>query len=148
MNSILAHAQRLVYTLLSLMPSRYQQQNLEAMLGLFLQAQGKPLPEHSQSKSASALSRFLNIYHWSTRSIIRTTRAHIIQEILSHCPKGRKPCLQVIIDRLIVNFCEVESGGVYKIFTTDCPLIEKTVSTYSLDKLLEELRVKQNCECN
>jgi uncharacterized protein YktB (UPF0637 family) len=47
---------------------------------------------------------------------------------------------------LIVNFCEVESGGVYKIFTADCPLIEKTVSTYSLDKLLEELRFKQNCE--
>ena len=50
------------------MPSRYQQQNLEAMLGLFLEAQGKPLPEHSISKSASALSRFLNIYDWSTRS--------------------------------------------------------------------------------
>ncbi|MFH7029355.1 MAG: hypothetical protein ACHBN1_29180 [Heteroscytonema crispum UTEX LB 1556] len=49
---------------------------------------------------------------------------------------------------LIVNFCEVESGGVYKIFTADCPLIEKTVSTYSLDKLLEELRFKQNCKCN
>jgi hypothetical protein len=80
------------------MPSKYQQQNLEAMLGLFLQAQGYPLPEHSKSKSASALSRFLNIYHWSTRSVIRTARSRIIQEILSHCPKGRKPCLQVIID--------------------------------------------------
>lgn len=98
MISILAHAQGLVYTLLSLMPSKYQQQNLEAMLGLFLQAQGHPLPEHSKSKSASALSRFLNIYDWSTRSVIRTARARIIQEILSHCPKGRKPFLQVIID--------------------------------------------------
>jgi hypothetical protein len=37
---ILAHAQGLVYTLLSLMPSIYQKQNLEAMLGLFLEAQG------------------------------------------------------------------------------------------------------------
>ena len=80
------------------MPSKYQQQNLEAMLGLFLQAQGHPLPEHSKSKSASALSRFLNIYDWSTRSVIRTARARIIQEILSHYPKGRKPFLQVIID--------------------------------------------------
>ncbi|BAZ20288.1 hypothetical protein NIES4073_11640 [Kalymmatonema gypsitolerans NIES-4073] len=43
METILAHAQRLVYTLLSLMPSVYQQENLEAMLGLFLQAQGYPL---------------------------------------------------------------------------------------------------------
>jgi hypothetical protein len=49
---------------------------------------------------------------------------------------------------LIVNFCEVESGGVYKIFTADCPLIERTISTHSLDKLLEDLRIRQNCECN
>lgn len=58
MVSILAHAQTLVYTLLSLMPSAYQQENLEAMLGLFLQAQEYPLPEHSKSKSASALQQF------------------------------------------------------------------------------------------
>ncbi|MBW4502753.1 MAG: transposase [Scytonema hyalinum WJT4-NPBG1] len=80
------------------MPSTYQQQNLEAMLGLFLQAQGYPLPEHSKSKSASALSRFLNIYNWSTRKIIRTTRQQILKQILSECPKGRKPFLQVIIE--------------------------------------------------
>ena len=47
MVSILAHAQQLVYTLLSLMPSQYQRENLEAMLGLFLEAQGHPLPQHS-----------------------------------------------------------------------------------------------------
>ncbi len=87
-----------MYTLLSLMPSTYQQKNLESMLGLFLEAHGYPLPEHSKGKSASALSRFLNIYNWSTRNVIRTTRARIIQEILSECPKGRKPFLQVIID--------------------------------------------------
>lgn len=98
MESILAHAQGLVYTLLSLMPSTYQQQNLEAMLGLFLEAQGYPIPDHCKSKSASALSRFLNIYDWSTRSVIRTTRARIIKEILSQCPSGPKPSLQVIID--------------------------------------------------
>jgi len=98
MVSILAHAQNLVYTLLSLMPSAYQQENLEAMLGLFLQAQGYPLPEHSKSKSASALSRFLNIYNWSTKGVICATRKRVIKEILSDCPKGRKPFLQVIID--------------------------------------------------
>ncbi len=87
------------------MPSIHQQQNLEAMLGLFLEAQGHPLPEHSKTKSASALSRFLNIYDWSTRSVIRTTRARIIQEILSHCPKGRKPFLQVIIDLTTLEKC-------------------------------------------
>ena len=105
MESILAHAQGLVYTLLSLMPSQYQRDNLEAMLGLFLEAQGYPLPQHSQAKSASALSRFLNIYAWSTRKIIRTTREHVLKEILSQCPKGRKPFLQVIIDLTTLEKC-------------------------------------------
>ena len=100
-----------VDTLLSLMPSVYQQENLEAILGLFLEAQGYPLPEHSKSKSASALSRFLNVYNWSTRSVIRTTRTHIIQEILSQCPKGRKPFLQVIID-----LTTLEKFGKFKSF--------------------------------
>lgn len=74
MKKILAHAQGLVYTLESLMPSAYQRENLTAMLGLFLEARGYPLPQHSQTKSASALSRFLNLYDWPTRKLIRTTR--------------------------------------------------------------------------
>lgn len=111
MVSILAHAQQLVYTLLSLMPSVYQRENLEAMLGLFLEAQGRPLPEHSKVKSASALSRFLNLYDWSTRGVIRKTRARIIQEILSQCPFGRKPFLQVIID-----LTTLEKFGKFKSF--------------------------------
>lgn len=68
---MLAHAQELVYSLKELMPTQYQKDNLEAMLGLFLEAQGYPLPEHSQIKSASALSRFLNINPWSTREMKR-----------------------------------------------------------------------------
>ncbi len=93
MKTILAHAQQLVYTLLSLMPSQYQRDNLQAMLGLFLEAQGHPLPQHSKTKSASALSRFLNIYSWSTRKLIRITRDYVLQQILSACPKGRRPML-------------------------------------------------------
>ncbi|HEY9739505.1 MAG TPA: IS701 family transposase, partial [Coleofasciculaceae cyanobacterium] len=95
MQTILAHAQQLVYTLLSLMPSEYQRDNLQAMLGLFLEAQGHPLPQHSKTKSASALSRFLNIYSWSTRKLIRTTRDYVLQQLLAHCPKGRLAMLQV-----------------------------------------------------
>ena len=98
MVSILAHAQNLVYTLLSLMPSVYQQENLETMLGLFLEAQGYPLPQHSKSKSPSALSRFLNVYDWSSKGVIRTTRNRVIKEILSERTVGRQPFLQVIID--------------------------------------------------
>jgi hypothetical protein len=95
MEAILAHAQKLVYTLLSLMPSQYQRDNLQAMLGLFLEAQGRPLPQHSKAKSASALSRFLNIYSWSTRKLIRATRDYVLQQLLAYCPKGRRPMLQV-----------------------------------------------------
>ncbi len=105
MKNILAHAQSLVYTLLSLMPSVYQQENLEAMLGLFLTAQGYPLPEHSKSKSNGILNRFLNIYNWSTLNVIRTIRNRVIQEILSDCPKGRQPFLQVIIDLTTLEKC-------------------------------------------
>ena len=63
------------------------------MLGLFLEAQGYSLPQHSKTKSPSALSRFLNISDWSTKSVIRTTGNRVIKEILSERPLGRKPFL-------------------------------------------------------
>lgn len=62
METIVQHAQALVYSLLCLMPSVYQKASLNAMLRLFLAAQGHPLPQQTQVKSASSLSRFLN--HW------------------------------------------------------------------------------------
>ncbi len=111
MEKILAHAQQLVYILLSLMPSSYQRDNLETMLGLFLQAQGHPLPQYSQTKSASALSRFLNVNPWSTRQLIRTARSYILKQILSDCPLGRRPMLQVIID-----LTTLEKRGKFKHF--------------------------------
>nr|MDZ8016374.1 hypothetical protein [Nostoc sp. ZfuVER08] len=49
---------------------------------------------------------------------------------------------------LIVNFYEMESGGVYKVFTTDYPLIEETISNSRLDRWLADLRVRQNSDCN
>jgi hypothetical protein len=105
MKYLLAHAQELVYTLESFMPSAYQRENLNSMLGLFLEAKGYPLPQHCQTKSASALSRFLNTYDWPTRKIIRTTRQHIIKAILSCCHKGRRPKLQVILDLTTLEKC-------------------------------------------
>ena len=99
---MLAHAQELVYNLSELMPTQYQKENLEAMLGLFLEAQGHPLPEHSKTKSASALSRFLNINPWSTRDMIRTVRNHALEQVLSERSKGRKPFLQA--GRTHLNF--------------------------------------------
>jgi hypothetical protein len=86
METIVENAQLLVYSLLALMPSPYQKASLEAQLGLFLEAQGHPLPQHTQLKSASSLSRFLNQYVWSTLSVIRTTRKAILQQIETHLP--------------------------------------------------------------
>ncbi len=91
MEAILAHAQGLVYTLLNLMPTHYQRSSLQALLGLFLQAQGHPLPQYSKAKSASALSRFLNVYPWSTRQVIRAVRRVTLEQILSQCRLGRRP---------------------------------------------------------
>lgn len=111
---MLAHAQQLVYTLKELMPTQYQKDNLETMLGLFLQAQGHSLPEHSQTKSPSALSRFLNINPWSTREIIRTVRNQVLETVLktlSESGKGRRPFLQVIID-----LTTLEKRGKFKEF--------------------------------
>lgn len=105
---MLAHAQDLVYTLKELMPTQYQKDNLEAMLALFLEAQGQPLPEHSQTKSPSAISRFLNVNPWSTREMIRVVRRQALKTVLkmlSSSTPGRKPFLQVIIDLTTLEKC-------------------------------------------
>jgi len=54
-------------------------------------------PEHSQTKSASALSRFLNINPWSTRGLIRIARKETLKQVLLEFHLGRKTVLQVII---------------------------------------------------
>lgn len=107
----LAHAQELVYQLLELMPSPYQRQSLQALLELFLRAQGTPLPEHSQLKSASALSRFLNLYTWSVRGLIRRLRQAVRQQLQQYRPRGRRPHLQVIVD-----LTTLEKRGKFKAF--------------------------------
>jgi hypothetical protein len=98
MSDIVPQAQTLVAMLLSLMPTNYQRDNLQALLGLFLQARGYPLPQHSQTKSPSALSRFLNPNPWSTRQVIRSVRQQLLQWMLTHRPLGRRPHRQVILD--------------------------------------------------
>ena len=97
MSTITSYAQRVVYTLSNLMPSSYQQRSLQALLGLFLEATGN-IPAHSQTVSASAISRFLNSYQGSTRAVIRAVRANLLAQILAQRPPGRRPILQVILD--------------------------------------------------
>ncbi|MEM9948424.1 MAG: transposase [Cyanobacteria bacterium P01_D01_bin.36] len=94
---MLQHAQTLVYSLISLMPSVYQKASLKAVLGLFLDAQGHALPEHTPIKSASSLSRFFNRYRWSTRAVIRTTRAAVLDQLATH-PVRKDVPVRVLID--------------------------------------------------
>lgn len=102
---MLQHAQTLVYSLISLMPSVYQKASLKAVLGLFLEAQGHALPEHTPIKSASSLSRFFNRYHWSTRAVIRTTRAAIRAQLATH------PVRQNVPMRLLIDLSTLKKTG-------------------------------------
>jgi hypothetical protein len=95
---ITIRARRLVYGLLELMPSPYQRSSLTAMLALFLSTQGLALPEHAKHKSASALSRFLNLYNWPTTSVIRSLRREILTVLLDRPKVGRRPILRAIVD--------------------------------------------------
>jgi hypothetical protein len=104
METIVKHAQGLVYSLLCLMPSVYQKASFNALLALFLEAQGHPLPQQTQVKSASSLSRFLNLYKWSTRQLIRTTRQAVLRQIAQHPPRKNLP-LRVILDLTTLEKC-------------------------------------------
>lgn len=98
MKPITTHAQKLVYGLLDLMPSSHQRASLKTMLALFLEARGAALPEHARHKSPSALSRFLNLYRWPTRAVVRTLRREVSERLLERQKAGRRPILRAIVD--------------------------------------------------
>lgn len=102
---MLQHAQGLVYSLISLMPSVYQKASLKAVLGLFLDAQGHALPEHTQIKSARALSRFFNRYGWSTRQVIRTARKAVLDQLKTH------PARKGVPVRLLIDLSTLKKTG-------------------------------------
>ncbi len=52
------------------MPTIYQKESFETILGLFLESTGIACASNTKVKSASATSRFLNIYNWPTRKLI------------------------------------------------------------------------------
>jgi hypothetical protein len=104
METISKHAQLLVYSLLCLMPTVYQKVSLNAVLGLFLEAQGYPLPAHTKVKSGSSLSRFFNRYNWSTLGVLRASRKTILAQFKAH-PVGRNIPLRVIFDLTTLAKC-------------------------------------------
>jgi len=104
METIIKYAQELVYRRVCLRPSSYQKTSLNALFGLFLEAQGHGLPQHTRVKSASSLRRFLNHYNWSTRSVIRTTRQVVLQQVTRH-PLHYQIPLRVLIDLTTLEKC-------------------------------------------
>jgi len=94
------HAHHLFCTLQTIFATPYQQASFSALLGLFLRGNGQPYLRHSHGKSASALSRFLNHYDYSSSSLIRLTRAAAVNSLLAHVQRrrGRRPRLLVMID--------------------------------------------------
>ena len=55
---------------------------VQVLLSLFLTARGQPFPQLATVKSPSAISRFLNHYHWNIRSVIRTMRRHALEQFV------------------------------------------------------------------
>lgn len=94
------YARTLFCRLQSLFATTYQRASFKALLALFLCGDGRPHPSYSQNKSASALSRFLNQYCWSVRSIIRQTRQEALKSLFATYEKrrGGRPRLLVMID--------------------------------------------------
>ncbi|BAZ40524.1 hypothetical protein NIES4101_64850 [Calothrix sp. NIES-4101] len=64
------------------------------------------------------------------------------QSVCQLLPEPIKKLSHAKQERLIVNFYELESGGMYAVFTADCHLIERIVSIHSLDQFLDDLRAK------
>lgn len=92
-------AQSLLCTLLALLPTPHLRESFKALLFLLLTGHGKARPQHSQTKSPSALSRFLNQYPWPTRALIRLARKEAQKALDRARPRrGPKPRLLVVLD--------------------------------------------------
>jgi len=94
------------------MPSEYQKASLNALLGLFLEAQGHALPQHTQVKTPSSLSRLLNHYLWCTRRVIRATRQAILEQIACHPPHPSSPV------RILIDLSTLEKSGKFRHLST------------------------------
>jgi len=95
------NAPSLFSSLLNLLPSPYLQSSFKALMYLLLRGEGQTRPHHSELKSESALSRFLNHYDWPTRTMIRQARKAVERALLSYADahrRGPKPLLLVILD--------------------------------------------------
>lgn len=70
---------------------------LEVVFSCFLMALGVPGFQTAQIKLPSAISHFLNDYHWSTRTLLRVMRSHALEAFLDYLRgrRGRPPMVEV-----------------------------------------------------
>ncbi|MDP9766101.1 transposase [Deinococcus enclensis] len=100
MNPKEVRARRLYSDILTCFTRKQHLDSFQVFLDLLLEAKGRPLPVQATVKSPAALSRFLNHYGWSTRSVVRAMRQHAQQTLLEfwqHAPHQR-PRLELLID--------------------------------------------------
>lgn len=73
---------------------------LAVVLSCFLAALGQPGFCRSTTRSPSAISRFLNDYAWSLRTLIRVMREHALEALRSYLGgrRGRPPVIEIIVD--------------------------------------------------
>lgn len=109
MHGVSFAARPLLERVRQLLPTESQRDSLDALMGLFLQATGPPLPQHRRMKSPSALSRFLNRYPWPVRAVIRAVRRAVLEQLQQSPGGGRRPVLRVILD-----LSALEKAGKFK----------------------------------
>ena len=83
---------------------------LKCLLALCLGSQ-RPRPRHSQTKSAAALSRFLNRYGWPTGKAICATRQSLNRLINSYLKPHRG---RLLIVYAVVDLTGLEKTGKYQ----------------------------------
>ena len=123
------HEARTIFnTIQSQFVTKHQRQTFNALIAAFLEADGNPRPEHAPLKSPSAFSRFLNLYDWNARAIIRAVRTAILTQIWAAYAqrKGRRPVFEIILD-----LTTLEKTGVFPNLEIHLLLVRQHLTGYS-----------------
>jgi len=84
--------------LLSVPRTIYQRRSLVAALGMFLDLGRKTALHRASTVSASALSRFLNVYTWDTRTCWESLQHTQWESLLLAARRKRRPRLHLCVD--------------------------------------------------
>lgn len=93
-------AERLYSDMFNVYGRKQHRDTLAVVLSCFLAALGQPGFCRSPAKSPSAISRFVNHYAWSLRTLVRAMRHHALDAFQSYQGgrRGRRPIIEIIVD--------------------------------------------------